>query len=51
MSKLGYWLVEPLVEEGEYYPRGGMRRLVCVQIFPSVADDLYALSRKKVCSG
>ncbi|KAF9779204.1 glycoside hydrolase family 5 protein [Thelephora terrestris] len=24
---LGYWLVEPLVEPGEYYPKGGMRRL------------------------
>lgn len=24
---LGFWLVEPLVESGEYYPRGGMRRL------------------------
>jgi len=24
---LGYWLVEPLVEEGEYYPKGGMLRL------------------------
>lgn len=24
---LGYWLVEPLVEEGEYYPKGGMHRL------------------------
>ena len=27
-SKLGYWIVEPLVEDGEYYPKGGMRRLV-----------------------
>lgn len=27
--KLGYWIVEPLVERGEYYPKGGMRRLVC----------------------
>lgn len=26
--KLGYWLVEPLVEEGEHYPKGGMLRLV-----------------------
>jgi len=24
---LGYWIVEPLVEEGEFYPKGGMRRL------------------------
>jgi len=24
---LGYWLVEPLVEEGEFYPKGGMHRL------------------------
>ncbi|KAF9653334.1 glycoside hydrolase family 5 protein [Thelephora ganbajun] len=24
---LGYWLVEPLVEEGEFYPKGGIYRL------------------------
>jgi hypothetical protein len=30
--KLGYWIVEPLVEQGEYYPKGGMRRLVCFHI-------------------
>lgn len=42
-SKLGYWLVEPLVEEGEFYPKGGMRRLVrlCTPFdFPGCSDRL-----------
>jgi len=36
ISKIGYWLVEPLVEDGEYYPKGGMRRLVRLDV-PSLA--------------
>ena len=47
---LMYWLVEPLVEKGEYYPKGGMRRLVCCHT-PSDIACYYTLHRRRVCSG
>jgi len=49
MSKLGYWIVEPLVEEGEFYPKGGMRRLVCLgALSPAPPTTAYTVYRGKV---
>ena len=46
--KLGYWLVEPLVEEGEFYPKGGMRRLVRLDIPTLIRLAAYSIHSGKV---
>ena len=48
VPKLGYWIVEPLVEAGEYYPTGGFRHLVRLDIPSLVVLATYIARSGKV---